>query len=505
MAIRFIFGDQLSESISSLVTLDPSHDVVFMCEVIEEATYVKHHQQKIAFIFSAMRHFATLLINKGVKVHYVKLDDPDNTGSFDTEIIRVMSHFKADKIILTAPSEYRVLQKVQSWQRKMPVEILPDTRFLCTQEEFSKWISEKKQPRMEFFYREMRIKHRLLMTDDNKPIGGKWNYDQENRRPIKGSIHIPPRLHFKHDAVTTEVLSLVKRQFADHFGQLESFNWAVTRDDALACLDLFIDKLLPQFGDYQDAMQSGEVFLFHSVLSPYINIGLLLPLEICQRAEKAYFENKVSLNSAEGFIRQILGWREYIRGIYWHYMPEYAEKNFFEVSRKLPDLYWGGDTDMKCLHEVVRQTKEYAYSHHIQRLMVTGNFALLAGLDPVAVCEWYLIVYADAFDWVELPNTLGMALFGDGGLLASKPYAASGKYINRMSNFCKNCRYNPNEMVGEDACPFNSLYWRFVAINEKKLQKNPRFFYMYANWHKMASERKSEILQQAEDFLSELN
>lgn len=503
-SIRFIFGDQLSDSISSLARLDHKNDVVFMCEVLEEATYVKHHQQKIAFTFSAMRHFASNLAKQGINIHYVKLDDPGNTGSFDGEIKRVMDMFGADKIILTEPSEYRVFEKVRAWQKLYAVEIIADSRFLCTHEEFNTWIAGIKQPRMEYFYREMRQKHRFLMTEDNNPVGGKWNYDKENRRPLKGKIEIPDRITFEQDRITLDVLELIKTHFHDHFGELEPFEWAVTRDQALKCLDFFIQKLLPQFGDYQDAMRTGEAFLFHSTLSPYLNSGLLEPLEVCRRAEQAYLNDNVSLSSAEGFIRQILGWREYIRGIYWHNMPNYARENFFNAQRKLPNFYWDGQTEMNCLREVVQQTKQYAYSHHIQRLMITGNFALLAGLDPIAVCEWYLIVYADALEWVELPNTLGMALYGDGGLLASKPYAASGKYINRMSNFCKNCRFNPDETVGENACPFNSLYWRFISVNQDKLGKNPRFFYMYSHWRKMSDQKKAEILSQSEVFLSEL-
>lgn len=501
-SICFIFGDQLSDSISSLARLDHENDVVFMCEVLEEATHVKHHQQKIAFTFSAMRHFASHLAKQGINIHYVKLDDPCNTGSFDGEIKRVMEMLRADKIILTEPSEYRVLEKVRAWQKLYTVEIIPDSRFLCTHAEFDAWITGKKQPRMEYFYRYMRQKHQFLMTEDNNPVGRKWNYDKENRRPLKGKIEIPDRITFEKDRITLDVLELVKTQFHDHFGELALFEWAVTRDQALQCLDFFIEKLLPQFGDYQDAMRTDEAFLFHSTLSPYLNSGLLLPLEVCRKAEQAYLNGSVSLSSAEGFIRQILGWREYIRGIYWHNMPNYAKENFFNAQRKLPSFYWDGQTEMNCLREVVQQTKRYAYSHHIQRLMITGNFALLAGLDPMAVCEWYLIVYADAFEWVELPNTLGMALYGDGGLLASKPYAASGNYINRMSNFCKNCRYNPDETVGDNACPFNSLYWRFISVNEDKLGKNPRFFYMYSHWRKMPDQKKAEILGQSEDFLS---
>lgn len=501
-ALRIIFGDQLSSSISALRGLDEHNDIVAMFEVMEECTYVKHHKQKIAFILTAMRTFAQELQSKKIKVYYVKLDEKDNTQTLEDEIIRAENKFRPDKIIFTEPSEYRVIQKITQCKKQLKCisEIRSDDRFLCSHNEFKIWSEGKKQLRMEFFYRKMRKKTGILMKNELMPEGDKWNYDKENRCRLKKNIFFPERIQFERDETFRDVIKLVEKKFKSHLGSINSFYWAISREQALKCLDHFIQCVLPQFGDYQDAMKTGEAFLFHSILSPYINVGLLLPLEVCKKVEKAYQEGIVPLNSAEGFIRQILGWREYVRGIYWLHMPEYAKKNYFDSSRTLPQFYWDAETDLNCLRIVIRQTIENAYSHHIQRLMVTGNFALLAGLDPIEVCEWYLIVYADAFEWVELPNTLGMSLFGDGGLLASKPYAAGGNYINRMSDFCGKCHFNPKKTIGEDACPFNFLFWNFIAQHEKKLQKNHRLTYIYSTWKKMDALKKEAILYSGPRF-----
>ena len=338
----------------------------------------------------------------------------------------------------------------------------------------------------------------------DKPEGGKWNFDAENRKPAKPDLFMPRPFCAKPSDTTKAVLELVAREFSDHFGDLEPFRFAVTPEGAEAALTNFIDNSLPNFGDYQDAMLEGERFLYHSVLSAYINVGLLDPLKVCQRVEAAYRDGHAPLNAAEGFIRQIIGWREYVRGIYWLKMPGYVSENFFGNQRALPDFYWTGETEMACLRAAITHTKEEAYAHHIQRLMVTGNFALLAGVDPHHVHEWYLAVYADAYEWVELPNTLGMSQFGDGGVLASKPYASSGAYINRMSNHCKHCRYKVNKKTGEDACPFNALYWDFLARNEAKLKGNPRMGQMYATWGRMSAEKRAEYLSSARDFLDAL-
>jgi deoxyribodipyrimidine photolyase-related protein len=505
-ALRLILADQLSESISSLQNLDKRSDTVMLCEVMEEASYVPHHPKKIAFLFSAMRHFAAELEAKGINVRYVKLDDAKNTGNFTSEVQRAFVELKQEKIIVTEASEYRVLKMMRSWQELLgiPVEILPDTRFLATHAEFSVWAKGKKQLRMEFFYREMRKKYSILIDPDGKPTGGEWNYDKENRKPPKAGMQSQPRISHKKSSTTKEVLVLVKERFSQHFGTLEPFHYAVTRGQALIELEHFITHLLPNFGDYQDAMVAGEPYLYHSLISSYLNAGLLLPLEICQKAEAAYRVGKAQLNAVEGFIRQILGWREYIRGIYWQFMPEYGERNTLNATRPLPDFYWGANTHMFCVEESVRHTRDHAYSHHIQRLMITGNFALLAGLDVKAVQEWYLAVYSDAYEWVEMPNTLGMAVFGDGGVVASKPYAASGKYIHRMSNYCEQCKYDPDEMTGEKACPFNALYWDFLVRHEDKFRSNQRMPYVFSTWDKFAPDKQQAIRAQAAATLKKM-
>lgn len=506
-SLRLILADQLSESLASLQGLDKAHDTVMFCEVMEEATYVPHHPKKIAFLFSAMRHFASKLEASGVRVHYVKLDDADNSGNFTGEVVRAVKATQAMRLVVTEPGEYRVLQMMKDWQKLLgvPVEIMPDTRFLATHAEFAAWAKGKKQFRMEFFYRDMRKKYGILMEPDGKPTGGEWNYDKENRKPPKAGMKSPARLSHKKSAITNEVLALVKQRFSHHFGVLEPFHYAVTREQALMELEHFIQHLLPNFGDYQDAMVAGEAYLYHSLISSYLNAGLLLPLEICQRAENSYRTGAAPLNAAEGFIRQILGWREYIRGIYWHFMPEYGERNTLHATRPLPEFYWGAHTDMFCVAESVRHTRDHAYSHHIQRLMITGNFALLAGLDVKQVQDWYLAVYSDAYEWVEMPNTLGMALFGDGGVVASKPYAASGKYIHRMSNYCEQCIYDPEVMTGDKACPFNALYWDFLVRHEDKFRGNQRMPYVFSTWDKFAPEKQSAIRSQAADTLRKMS
>jgi len=503
--LRLVLADQLSDSLSALNDVQAG-DTILLCEVMEEATYVRHHPKKIAFLFAAMRHFADELKGKGFQVRYVTLQDPANTGSLTTEVARAAKDLGLRQVIVTEPGEYRVRQMMQSWQAgfDLSVEIRTDDRFLCAIDRFARWANGKKQLRMEYFYREMRKAYNILIEADGAPTGGQWNYDKENRKPPAKGMVSPPRISHKKSAILTEVLALVGNRFSGHFGTLEPFHFAVTRAQALVELDDFIARILPHFGDYQDAMVKGEAFLNHSLLSSYLNAGLLLPLEICRKAEAAYRNNHVPLNAAEGFIRQILGWREYVRGIYWLNMPAYGELNYFNTKRPLPDFYWGGKTGMACIKEVVDHTREHAYSHHIQRLMVTGNFALIAGLDVKQVQDWYLAVYSDAYEWVEMPNTLGMALFGDGGLLGSKPYAASGKYIDKMSNYCAGCRYDPQEMLGEKACPFNALYWDFFARNRDKLEANQRLPFVYSTWDKFAPERQNGIKDQAASVLERM-
>jgi deoxyribodipyrimidine photolyase-related protein len=338
----------------------------------------------------------------------------------------------------------------------------------------------------------------------DEPEGGQWNYDQENRKSLPDALLLPKRERFQADEITREVLELVSQRFGNHFGDLEPFGWAVTRKDAIAALNHFIKVCLGGFGDYQDAMKAGEDFLYHSLISPYLNCGLLTAREVCDAAAAAYAKGHAPLNAVEGFIRQIIGWREFVRGIYWTRMPEYVATNHLAAKRKLPAFYWTGETPMRCLSECVRTTRQHAYAHHIQRLMVTGNFALLAGIAPHEIEEWYLAVYADAYEWVELPNVHGMVMHADGGLLGSKPYAASGAYINRMSDYCDSCTYDPDVKSGSKACPFNYLYWNFLIENELRLAKNPRMAMPYRTLAKMTPARRQEIATEADTFLDSL-
>ena len=495
-------GDQLSKDISSLKGCIKSEDTILICEVLNEAIYVKHHKKKIAFLFSAMRHFARELHESGYRVSYTKLEDKQNSGFLKNEITRALKQEKFDKIVVTQPGEYRVKEGIKSWATdfSISIEIREDDRFLCSTEEFLIWTKPRKQLRMEYFYREMRKKYNVLMNG-NQPIGGQWNYDLKNRKPPKENLLIPDPYHNQPDDITLDVMSLVAEYFPDHFGDLEPFYFGVTRLQALEALDLFLTQRLPNFGDYQDAMIEGEPWMYHSHISFYLNCGLLLPLECVKAVEKAYRNGKAPLNAVEGFIRQVIGWREYVRGVYWLKMPEYAKQNFFEAKRDLPEFYWTAETEMNCLRQCILDTKKNAYAHHIQRLMVLGNFALIAGLDPAQVNEWFLIVYADAYEWVELPNVSGMILFADGGYLASKPYAAGGSYINKMSDYCKNCNYKVSKKQGKDACPFNYLYWDFLARNRNKLESNHRISMMYKIYERMGEDKKQAIAYDSKHFL----
>lgn len=506
MKLHLILGDQLSLTLSSLADIDPQNDLLLMCEVRSEATYVKHHKKKIAFVFSAMRHFAAELSGKGLNIHYVKYDDPNNTGSLFGEVARIIALNAISEVVLTAPGEYRLQTEMAGWSAKLdvPVTIKDDDRFLCTPTEFADWAEGRKQLRMEYFYREMRRKYSVLMDHDG-PIGGQWNYDSENRKPPKSGLEVPDTYRAEPDDITQEVIELVETHFPDHFGDILPFHFAVTRDQALAALDQFIAIRLSLFGDYQDAMVQNEPWMYHSHIGFYLNCGLLTPLECVERAEAAYHNGTAPLNAVEGFIRQILGWREYVRGIYWLKMPDYKSVNVLMAKRPLPDFYWTAETQMNCMRQCITETKQNAYAHHIQRLMVLGNFALIAGLDPDEVNEWYLLVYADAYEWVELPNVTGMVLFADGGQLASKPYAASGAYINKMSNYCVSCKYKPSVKNGPTACPFNYLYWDFIGRNDGKLRGNPRMGFMYKSFDRMSDEKRQSVQDDTRRFFTALD
>ncbi|WBH17861.1 cryptochrome/photolyase family protein [Sphingomonas radiodurans] len=501
-----VLGDQLSFDLSSLNGVDPADAVILMMEVADETTYVRHHKTKLVYILSAMRHHAEALRAAGWRVDYVALDDPANEGSFTGEMARAIQRHAPDRIIVTEAGEWRVAAMLDSWETLfgLPVDIRPDTRFLCSHGEFAAWAEGRKTLTMEFFYRIMRVKAELLL-DDGKPTGGRWNFDKENRKPARGDLLMPRPLAFAPDAITQAVIALVEQRFRNHPGSLDGFDYAVTAQDSERQAASFFSNALPQFGDYEDAMLTGERHLWHSILSPYINSGLLDPLDLCRRAEAEYRAGRAPLNSVEGYIRQIIGWREYMRGIYWREGPDYVDRNFLGHTRALPGWYWTGETDMHCLRETLGQTLASAHAHHIQRLMVTGNFALLIGADPKQVHQWYLEVYLDAYEWVELPNTLGMSQFGDGGLLGSKPYMSSGAYINRMSDYCRDCRYAVGKRIGEDACPFNALYWDFLERHRDKLGDNNRLAMPYRTWDKMAPADQAATREQAAGFLATLD
>ncbi|THG82086.1 cryptochrome/photolyase family protein [Pseudomonas sp. A-1] len=502
-ALRLVLGDQLSFDLAALDGLDPARDRVLLAEVAEEAGHVPHHPQKIAFLFSAMRHFAEGLRERGVAVDYVTLDDPASSGSLAGELARFAARHRPQSIHVTEAGDWRVEQALKA--SGLPIVWHADTRFLCARAEFARWAQGKKQLRMEFFYREMRKRTGLLLHPDGTPEGGAWNFDADNRKALPRGLRGPLPLRCAPDAISREVLALVAERFAHHYGRLDGFDYPVTHAEAEQLWAHFLDFGLAAFGDYQDAMAEGEPFLFHARIGAALNVGLLDVRRLCADVETAYRQGRVALNAAEGFIRQLIGWREYVRGIYWLQMPDYAQRNAFASTRALPEFYWSGQTRMNCLRQVIGQTLEHAYAHHIQRLMVTGNFALLAGIAPPALCGWYLAVYMDAFDWVELPNVLGMVLHADGGYLGSKPYCASGQYIRRMSDYCQGCAYKVSESTTDDACPFNALYWHFLIRHRDRLEGNPRMGMVYRNLARMDEARRQALWQRGEALLARLD
>ena len=490
-----VLGDQLDRGASAWDGFDPAQDVAFMAEVAEESTHVWSSKQRTALFLAAMRHFAATLQAERLPLLYRRLDDPSNRGSLQAELTVLLEQRRPDRVVVTEPGDGRVRDALRTATAAagVPLEIRADRHFFCSVEDFASHAAGRRQLRMEYFYREMRRRHRVLMEGD-EPAGGCWNFDTENRGAFgaKGPGRVPATPRFAPDAVTQDVLDLVEGRFADHPGRLSSFGWPVTRPDALAALDAFVEQRLPLFGRYQDAMWTGEPWLYHAHLSAALNLKLLDPREVVARAEDAWREGRAPLASVEGFVRQVLGWREYVRGIYWTRMPAYAASNELAAREPLPSFYWTGETAMRCLAEALGQTLEHGYAHHIQRLMVTGLYALLLGVEPRQVHEWYLAVYVDAVEWVELPNTIGMSQYADGGLLASKPYVATGKYIDRMSDYCRHCRFDPSRATGDDACPFTTLYWDFLARHERRLAGNPRMALQVRNLARLpAAERKA--------------
>ncbi|MDX2182191.1 MAG: cryptochrome/photolyase family protein [Bryobacteraceae bacterium] len=483
-----VLGDQLNRDSAAFDKFDPAKDAVWMAEVTEESTHVWSHKARIALFLSAMRHFRDALREEGIRVHYRELSE----GSLADFLKRDIAKLKPQRVIAAEPGDYRVRDSLAPM-----IEFVEDRHFLCSTAEFREHARGRKQLRMEFFYREMRRRHEVLM-DGGQPVGGQWNFDHENRGAFgkAGPLGLPAPRRFQADAITKKVIGLVGKKFAKHPGSLEDFDWPVTPGEALDALDDFIAHRLPLFGQYQDAMWTAEPWLYHSRISAAMNLKLLNPRDAIRAAEKA----DAPLAAREGFIRQILGWREYVRGVYWLRMPEYVEGNALDAHARLPKFYWTAETDMACLREAIGQTLRYGYAHHIQRLMVTGLYALVAGVDPRQVHEWYLAVYVDAVEWVELPNTIGMSQFADGGYLASKPYAATGKYIARMSNYCAGCRYDPAESTGERACPITTHYWDFLIRNEAKLKKIPRMEMQLRNLVRIAPAKKKAIRERAQEL-----
>ncbi len=503
--LRLVLGDQISDGrLSSLRDLDRAADTVLFAEVRGETDYVRHHRKKIALVFAGMRGYARRLEARGVDVRYVGLEDAGNAGTLLGEVRRALAERAYEAVVVTAPGEYRLMAEFEGFARQsnVPFLIREDDRYLCTPAEFAGWAEGRRELRMEFFYRDMRRRHGLLM-DADKPAGGAWNLDRENRKPMPRRLRPPFHRFVTPSEVTRGAVADVARLFPDNFGALEGFGFATTPDEAAVVVDDFIANILPGFGDYQDAMVKDEPWMWHSIISAAMNLGLIDPLDVCRRAEAEYREGRAPLNAVEGFIRQILGWREYMRGVYWLKMPDFKALNALGADRRLPWFYWSGETDMVCVRDAVRTTAENAYAHHIQRLMVTGNLAMLIGVHPDEINEWYMVVYADAYEWVELPNVHGMATFADGGVIGSKPYAASGAYINRMSDYCGGCRYDVTKRTGAAACPFNVLYWDFMIRNERVLAGNGRMAMPYRTLARMAAPDRAAVQAEAERIKTE--
>jgi len=495
-----VLGDQLDLEAAAFDGFDAAHDAVWMAEVAEESTHVWSSKPRSVMFLAAMRHFAQALRAAGRPLHPMRLDDPTNQGSLAAQLQADIERLRPARLVMTAPGDWRVLQAIKDVAQAhgLPLEIREDRHFYGSVREFAAHARGRKSLRMEYFYREMRKRHGVLMQGE-QPEGGQWNFDADNREAFgaAGPGSVPPRAVFEPDAMTREVIALVEARLADHPGRLDDFAWPVSREQALVALQRFVTERLPLFGRYQDAMWPGEPWLHHAHLSAALNLKLLNPREVVDAAVAAYRAGAAPLASVEGFVRQILGWREYVRGIYWTRMPGYAELNTLDAQEDLPAWYWTGATDMACLRDAIGQTLQHGYAHHIQRLMVTGLFALMYGVQPQQVHAWYLAVYVDAVEWVELPNTLGMSQYADGGLMASKPYVATGKYIQRMSPYCKGCRYDPAQRSGDAACPFTTLYWDFLMKHEAALAGNPRMALQVKNVARLNDGQKQAIRERA--------
>ena len=498
--LYLILGDQLDRESLIFNDVDADNDCFWMAEVSQEATHVWSHKQRIALFLSAMRHFANELKAQQLPLIYHALNE-HSYNSLDEALIATLKQHQPEEVWFVRPGDYRVFEALVTAckQCDTPFKQLNDQHFLSTPSDFKTWAKGKKQLRLEYWYRELRKKYNILMEDEKKPLGGKWNYDQSNRKAYKkeGPEKLPENITWPENEINTEVVTLVNQRFENHPGELKSILWPVTPEQAEQALDRFLNQCLDNFGDYQDAMWTDEPFLNHSLISSSLNLKLLHPLKVIQKAEAYHRKKGASLAAVEGFIRQILGWREYVRGLYWLHMPEWLDMNALNAQRSLPDFYWTGNTQMTCMQQSIQQTLRFGYAHHIQRLMVTGLFSLLYGVQPKQIHEWYLAVYVDAVEWVELPNTLGMSQYADNGIMASKPYVASGNYINKMSNYCKHCKYTPAESVGDDACPFTTLFWDFLDQHAESFANNPRMGFMLKNLQRKSDDDRQAIKQQA--------
>jgi deoxyribodipyrimidine photolyase-related protein len=496
-----VLGDQLNADSAAFDDFDAARDAVLMVEARHEATYVPQHKKRLLLFFSAMRHFRDELRARGLRVHYAALDSEHNRGSFGEEVPRWLRETRAETLVVAQPGDYRVRAELRGALRgkRCSLDIRPDRHFLCTDEQFAEFAEGRKSLLMESFYRGMRRRHDVLLEPDGGPLGGRWNYDADNRESFgKGG---PPEIEaprsFRWDATTRAVAALVEKGFPESPGRTKGFDLPVTARQARAALRDFVEHRLAHFGRYQDAMLTGRPYLYHSRLSSALNLHLLDPRRAIEKVVEAHRRDGAPLNSAEGFVRQVLGWREYVRGVYWREMPGYERRNALDAELPMPAFMWTAETEMNCIRQSVGQLIEHAYAHHIQRLMVLGLFCLLLGVRPRDVNRWHLSMYIDAVDWVSLPNVLGMSQYADGGLLATKPYCASGAYIQRMSDYCGGCRFDPKRATGGDACPFTTLYWDFLSRNRTRLRDNRRMNFQLANLDKKSRSELREIRQQA--------
>lgn len=496
----WIFGNQLNENLEGFKEMDPQRDVILLMESKDRSLWKKEHKQKLVLVFSAMRHFTRELKKKGYEVDYRE------AKNFSEGLKDHLAAYPSREFLIHEPTDYRIkniIEKELGSQGNLKIKILSEKPlFLVGKNEWESYLPEGGSWKQDEVYRKLRKKKKILL-EEGRPLGGKWSFDTENRKPPKKGLSFPEPLEFTPDKITRKVMEKVEKEYPDKFGDLDNFSWPVTREDALKALEQFIEDRLATFGDFQDAMMEGNPWMSHSLISGAINIGLITPEEALKKAEDAYHQGRASLSAVEGFIRQIMGWREYIRGVYLRRMPEYEEVNFFDHQNPLPSYYWTGETKINCVSTAVKEVIKSGYNHHIQRLMVLGNWANLLRVKPQEVSDWFLEAYVDSYDWVVLPNVLGMALYADGGLMSTKPYVSSGQYINRMSNYCGSCHFDIKEKVGEKACPFHSLYWTFLEDHRELLKDNPRMKLMYANWDRQDKKQKSNLLRRGRELLDE--